>query len=136
MTENTEDKNRAAEERSQDTRRFVRQVRSATRRKYTPEEKIHIVLQGFRREDTVNELCRREGIKPANFYSWTKEFMEAGKQRLSWDTTRDATRQEIDDLKRESADLKVLVAELSLGFHRLKKRQYQRWAKAVPAHEH
>ena len=121
MTENTEDKNRAAEERSQDTRRFVRQVRSATRRKYTPEEKIHIVLQGFLREDTVNELCRREGIKPANFYSWTKEFMEAGKQRLSRDTTRDATRQEIDDLKRESADLKALVAELSLDLHRLKK---------------
>ena len=93
MTENTEDKHRAAEERSQDTRRIVRQVRSATRRKYTPEEKIHIVLQGFRREVTVNELWRREGIKPANFYSWTKEFMEAGKQRLSRDTTRDATRQ-------------------------------------------
>ncbi len=74
MTENTEDKNRAAEERSQDTRRLVRQVRSATCRKYTPEEKIHIVLQGFRREVTANELCRREGIKPANFYSWTKEF--------------------------------------------------------------
>ena len=121
MTENTEDKNRAAEERSQDTRRFVRQVRSATRRKYTPEEKIHIVLQGFRREVTVNELCRREGIKSANFYSWTKEFMEAGKQRLSRDTTRDATRQEIDDLKRESVDLKVLVAELSLDLHRMKK---------------
>ena len=121
MTENTEDKNRAAEERSQDTRRFVRQVRSATRRKYTPEEKIHIVLQGFRREVTVNELCRREGIKSANFYSWTKEFMEAGKQRLSRDTTRDATGQEIDDLKRESTDLKILVAELSLDLHRLKK---------------
>ena len=114
MTEDTEDKNRAAEERSQDTRRLVHQVRSATRRKYTSEEKIHIVLQGFRREVTVNELCRREGIKPANFYSWTKEFMEAGKQRLSRDTTRDATRQEIDDLK-------VLVAELSLDLHRLKK---------------
>ena len=79
------------------------------------------MLQGFRREVTVNELCRREGIKPANFYSWTKEFMEAGKQRLSRDTTRDATRQEIDDLKRESADLKALVAELSLDLHRLKK---------------
>jgi transposase len=111
VIENTEDKNLAAKERIQDTKRFVRQVRSATRRKYPPEEKIHIVLQGFRREVTVNELCRREGIEPANFYSWTKEFMEAGKQRLSRDITRDATRQEIDDLKRESADLKVLVAE-------------------------
>ena len=88
MTHNTQDKNQSAEERSQDTQRFVRQVRSATRRKYTAEEKIHIVLEGFRREVTVNELCRREGIKPNNFYSWTKEFMEAGKQRLSRDTTR------------------------------------------------
>tara|TARA_B100000809_G_scaffold102366_1_gene100976 strand:- start:551 stop:829 length:279 start_codon:yes stop_codon:yes gene_type:complete len=78
-------------------------------------------LQGFRREVTVNELCRREGIKPANFYSWTKEFMEAGKQRLSRDTTRDATRQEIDDLKRENGELRQLVAELSLEVYRLKK---------------
>jgi transposase len=121
VTEHAEDRNLAAEERSQDAKRFVRQVRSATRRKYTPEEKIHIVLQGFRREVTVNELCRREGIKPANYYSWTKDFMEAGKQRLSRDTTRDATRQEIDALKREGADLKHLVAELSLDLHRLKK---------------
>ena len=121
MHQNTQDKNQAAEERSQDTRGFVRQVRSATRRKYTAEEKIHVVLEGFRREVTVNELCRREGIKPNNLYSWAKEFMEAGKQRLSRDTTRDATRQEITALKRESADLKHLVAELSLDLHRLKK---------------
>ena len=121
MTEDTEDKNRAAEERSQDTRRFVRQVRSATRRKYTPEEKIHIVLQGFRREVTVNELCRREGIKPANYYSWTKEFMEAGKERLTRDVVRDATRQEIQALKRENGELKLLVADLSLEVYRLKK---------------
>ena len=121
MTQKTQDKNEAAEERSKDTRRFARQVRSATRRKYTTEEKIHVVLEGFRREVTVNELCRLEGVKPNNFYSWTKEFMEAGKQRLSRDTTRDATRQEINALKRESADLKHLVAELSLDLHRLKK---------------
>ena len=111
MIENIQDKNHSAEERSQDTRRFVRQVRSATRRKYTTEEKIHIVLEGFRRE------C----IKPNNFYSWIKEFMEAGKQCLSRDTTRDAARQEITALKRESGDLKDLVAELSLDLHRLKK---------------
>ena len=67
MTQNTRDKNEAAEERSKDTRWFARQVRSATHRKYTAEEKIHIVLEGFRREVTVNELCRREGIKPNNF---------------------------------------------------------------------
>jgi len=99
VTHNTQDKNQSAEERSQDTRRFVPQVRSATHRKYTAEEKIHIVLEGFRREVSVNELYRREVIKPNNFYSWTKEFMEAGKQRLSRDTTRDATRQDINALK-------------------------------------
>ena len=105
----------------EETERFVRQVRAATRRKYTSEEKIRIVLEGFRREVTVNELCRREGIKPNSFYSWTKEFMEAGKERLSRDTVRDATRQEIDSLKRDNADLKQMVAELSLDLHRLKK---------------
>ena len=68
----------AAEERSQETRSFVRRVRSATRRKYTPEEKIRVVLEGFRREVSVNDLCRREGIKPHSYYAWTKEFMEAG----------------------------------------------------------
>ena len=121
MPQNTPDKNQVAEERSQDTNRFVRQVRAAARKKYTSEEKIRIVLEGFRREVTVNELCRREGIRPNNFYSWTKEFMEAGKQRLSRDTTRDATRQEINELKRDNADLKHMVADLSLDLHRLKK---------------
>ena len=121
MSQNTSDKNQAAEERTEDTKRFVRQVRAATRRKYTSEEKIRIVLEGFRREVTVNELCRREGIKPNSFYSWTKEFMEAGKERLSRDTVRDATRQEIGTLKRDNADLKQMVAELSLDLHRLKK---------------
>lgn len=121
MTQNTPDKNQAAEERTEETKRFVRQVRAATRREYTSEEKIRIVLEGFRREVTVNELCRREGIKPNSFYSWTKEFMEAGKERLSRDTVRDATRQEIGTLKRDNADLKQMVAELSLDLHRLKK---------------
>ena len=120
-TQNTPDKNQAAEERTEETKRFVRQVRAATRRKYTSEEKIRIVLEGFRREVTVNELCRRAGIKPNSFYSWTKEFMEAGKERLSRDTVRDATRQEIGTLKRDNADLKQMVAELSLDLHRLKK---------------
>ena len=121
MSQNTPDKNQAAEERTEETKRFVRQVRAATRRKYTSEEKIRIVLEGFRREVTVNELCRREGIKPNNFYSWTKEFMEAGKERLSRDTVRDATRQEIGTLKRDNAVLKQMVEELSLDLHRLKK---------------
>jgi transposase len=111
----------AAEVRTQETRSFIRQVRAATRRKYSPEEKIRIVLEGFRREVTVSDLCRREGIKPGAFYAWTKDFMEAGKERLTRDMLRDATRQEIERVKRESNDLKQLVAELSLEVHRLKK---------------
>ena len=91
MVQSDTSKSEQAEERSADTKSFVRQIRSATRRKYTSEEKIRIVLEGFRRDSTVNELCGREGIKPNSFYSWTKDFLEAGKQRLSRDTLRDAT---------------------------------------------
>ena len=111
----------AADERTEQTRSFVRRVRAATRRRYTPEEKIRIVLEGFRREVTVNDLCRREGIKPHSYYAWAKEFMEAGKERLTRDSVRDATRQEIHALKRENGELKHLVAELSLDVYRLKK---------------
>ena len=121
MSQSDVSKAEAADQRSEQTRSFVRRVRAATRRKYTPEEKIRIVLEGFRREVTVNDLCRREGIKPHSHYSWTKEFMEAGRERLSRDTVRDATRQEIQDLKRENGELKQLVAELSLEVYRLKK---------------
>ena len=122
MPENdTADRTEQAEERTRETQSFIRSVRRATRRKYTPEEKIRIVLEGFRREATVSDLCRREGINPANYYSWTKEFMEAGKERLARDTVRDATRQEIEELKRENGDLKQIVAELMLETHRLKK---------------
>lgn len=109
------------ETRTQETRTFIRQVRAASRRKYTPEEKIRILLEGFRREVAVSDLCRREGIRPGTFYAWTKEFMEAGKERLIRDTIRDATRQEIGALKRENHDLKQLVADLSLEVHRYKK---------------
>ena len=136
MSQSDVSKAEAADQRSEQTRSFVRRVRAATRRKYTPEEKIRIVLEGFRREVTVNDLCRREGIKPHSYYSWTKEFMEAGRERLSRDTVRDATRQEIQDLKRENGELKQLVAELSLEVYRLKKTAYQcpRTA-SVPADE-
>ena len=101
----------AAEERTEEARSFVRRVRTATRRKYTPEEKIRIVLEGFRREVTVSDLCRREGIKPHSYYAW--EFMEAGKERLTRDAVRDATQQEVHQLKRENVELKQLVAECS-----------------------
>lgn len=113
---------------SQETRTFIRQVRAASRRKYTPEEKIRIVLEGFRREVAVSDLCRGEGIRPGTFYAWTKEFMEAGKERLTRDSIRDATRQEIESLKRENHDLKGLVADLSLEVYRFKKT-------AIPALE-
>ena len=111
----------AADERTKAVRSFVRTVKAATRRKYTPEEKIRIVLEGFRREVTVSDLCRREGIKPHSYYSWTKEFMEAGKERLTRDSVRDATRDEVHLLKRENGELKHLVADLSLEIYRLKK---------------
>jgi transposase len=121
MSQENKDKADAAEARTQQTRGFMQQVRVAARRKYTPEEKVRIVLEGFRREATVNELCRREGIKPGAYYAWTKDFIEAGKERLTRDTVRDATRQEINELKRESAELKQIVADLSLDVYRLKK---------------
>ena len=121
MSPSDSDKALAAEERTEETRSFLRRVRAATRRKYAPEEKIRIVLEGFRREVTVNDLCRREGIKPHSYYAWTKEFMEAGKERLARDTVRDATQQEIQQLKRENGELKQLVADLSLEVYRLKK---------------
>ena len=114
-----------AEERTEETRSFVRMVKAASRRKYTPEEKIRIVLEGFRREVTVSDLCRREGIKPHSYYAWTKEFMEAGRERLTRDMVRDATQQEVQALRRENVELKQLVAELSLEGHRLKKRPYR-----------
>jgi len=137
VSKENKDKADAAEARSQQTEDFVQQVRVAARRKYTPEEKVRIVLEGFRREVAVNELCRREGIKPGAYYAWTKDFMEAGKERLTRDAVRDATRQEIEQIKRESTDLKHLVANLSLEVYRLKKRLFLYWrAATASAHEY
>jgi len=121
VSQKTEDKANAAEARTQETRGFMQQVRVAARRKYTPEEKVRIVLEGFRREVAVRDLCRREGIKPGAYYAWTKDFMEAGKERLTRDAVRDATRQEIEQIRRENTELKHLVADLSLDVYRLKK---------------
>src|SRR4030043_484153 len=121
MSQKIEDKADAAEARTHETRGFMQQVRVPARRKYTPEEKARIVLEGFRREVAVRDLCRREGIKPGAYYAWTKDFMEAGKERLTRDGARDATRQEIEQIKRENTELKQLVADLSLDVYRLKK---------------
>ena len=103
-----------ADSQTQETRSFIKKVRRITRRKYTPEEKIRIVLDGFRRQVPVRDLCRREGIRPNVYYAWLRDFMEAGKERLARDMVRDATRQEVDGLKRENERLKQL---LSLSSH-------------------
>jgi transposase len=110
-----------AESRNQKTKQLIRDIKRITRRKFTAEEKIRIVLEGFRRDTPIRDLCRREGIKPSTYYAWLKDFMEAGKERLTRDITRDATRLEIQEMKRENARLKTLVAELSLQVHVLKK---------------
>ena len=110
-----------AEARTQETKQLIRDIKRITRRKFTAEEKIRIVLEGFRRDTPIRDLCRREGIKPSTYYAWLKDFMEAGKERLTRDITRDATRSEIQEIKRENARLKTLVAELSLQVHVLKK---------------
>jgi transposase len=110
-----------AEARSEDTKQFIRDIKRLTRRKFTAEEKIRIVLEGFRRDTPIRDLCRREGIYPGTYYAWLKDFMEAGKERLVRDNIRDATRSEVQELKRENTRLKQLVAELSLQVHVLKK---------------
>ena len=121
MSQTESQKTQAAEECTEETRSFVRRVRIAARRRYTPEEKIRIVLEGFRREVTVNDLWRREGIKLHSYYACTKELMEAGKERLARDTVQDATQQEVYQLKRENGESRQLVGELFLEVHRLKK---------------
>ena len=99
----------------------VRDIRRATRRQYSAEEKIRIVLDGLRGEDSVAELCRREGINTNVYYRWSKEFLEAGKKRLAGDTAREATPNEVKDLRSEAAALKEAVAELLMENRLLKK---------------
>ena len=107
--------------RSQDPESVVRDIRRNTRRKYSTEEKIRIVLEGLKGEVSITELCRREGIVSNLYYRWSKEFLEAGKKRLSGDTAREATSSEVGDLRSENDQLKQLVAELSLKNRLLKK---------------
>lgn len=99
----------------------VRDIRRQTRRKYNTEEKIHIVLEGLRGEASVAELCRREGINPNMYYKWSKEFLEAGKARLTGDTKREATSNQVVEMRRENEQLKQVVAELLLKNRVLKK---------------
>ena len=101
--------------------KLVRDIRRVTRKQYSAEEKIRIVLDGLRGEATISELCRREGIAESLYYSWSKELLEAGKRRLAGDTARSATTSEVKDLKRQAVELKEVVAEQALELRVLKK---------------
>ena len=101
--------------------KHVRDIRRATRKKYSAEEKIRIVLAGLRGEYSISELCRREGLAESLYYSWSKDFLEAGKRRLAGDTERQANTGEVKGLRHEMGDLKELVADLTLENRLLKK---------------
>ena len=101
--------------------KVVKEIRRATRKQYSAEEKIRIVLEGLRGEDSIAELCRREGLSSNVYYRWSKEFLEAGKKRLAGDTAREATSAEVKDLRREAIALKEVVADLTLENRLLKK---------------
>lgn len=99
----------------------VREIKRNTRRKFSSEEKIRIILEGLRGEDSIASLCRKEGIAPGIYYKWSKAFLEAGKRQLNGDTIREASSSEVSDLRSENEQLKQLVAELSLKNRVLKK---------------
>jgi len=115
---------RSGERRGETARQLIRRAKYATRRKFPAEEKIRIVMEGIRAEVSVSDLCRREGIHPTIYYKWLKDFMEAGKGRLRGDAKREATSNEVQDLRQENDRLKLLVADLSLENLTLKKSQY------------
>lgn len=100
---------------------IIKEIKRKTRRKFTSEEKIRIVLEGLQGESSITDVCRREGIHPTLYYKWSKTFLEAGKKRLNGDTVREADSAEVKDLRVENESLKQLVAELSLKNRVLKK---------------
>jgi transposase len=102
----------------------IKDIRRATRKRYSAEEKIRIVLDGLRGESSIAELCRREGISQGLYYSWSKEFLEAGKRRLAGDTARQASSGEVKELRRQSLALKEVVAEQALELRLLKKSMF------------
>jgi len=110
-----------AKKTSRSVEKTVRNIRRKSRKQYSSEEKIRIVLEGLRGEETVAELCRREGINESVYYRWSKEFLEAGKQRLVGNNQRQASSEEVTQLRRENDQLKALVAELALKNRVLKK---------------
>jgi transposase len=99
----------------------VREIKRKTRRKFSSEEKIRIILEGLKGEESIATICRREGIAPTLYYKWSKAFLEAGKRRLHGDTVREASSNEVTDLRKENEQLKQLVAEVSLKNRVLKK---------------
>ena len=101
--------------------RRVREIRRRTRCKFSPEEKVRIVLEGLRGEQSISELCRREGIAANLYYRWSKDFLEAGKKQLAGDTVREATSDEVKGLRSENRELKEVVAEITLSNRVLKK---------------
>lgn len=103
------------------TAKLIRRVRKATERRFTAEEKIRIVLEGFRKELPITDICRREGISPSIYYSWLKQFMEAGKERLKGDTLRGATPDEVKQLRQENNQLKELIGQQALELAQFKK---------------
>ena len=109
--------------------KIVKEIKRATRKQYSSEEKIRIVLDGLRGEDSIAEVCRREGISQGVYYKWSKDFMEAGKKRLAGDTARAATTDEVKDLRREARDLKEVVAEQTLELRVLKKSMLEGWGR-------
>ena len=109
------------ESKKQSAESKVKEIRRHTRKKYSAEEKIRIVIEGLRGEISIAELCRKEGIHPNLYYNWSKDFLEAGKKRLAGDMRREATSAEVYELRTENTDLKQLVAELSLEVRKLKK---------------
>jgi transposase len=100
---------------------IVKDIKRQTRRKFSSEEKIRIVLEGLKGEESITEICRREGIVPGLYYRWSKDFIEAGKKRLNGDTQREANTLEVKELRKVSQDLKILVAEQALDIRVLKK---------------
>ena len=109
------------ENKKQSASSLVREIKRRTRRVFSAAEKIKIILEGLRGEESVAVLCRKYGIQENNYYNWSKDFLEAGKKRLSGDTERSANTEEVKDLREQNNDLKDLVAELSIEVKVLKK---------------
>jgi len=103
------------------TEAIVKEIKRETRRKFSTEEKIRIVLEGLKGEESIAEICRKEGIAPALYYRWSKDFIEAGKKRLNGDTEREANTFEVKELRKEAEGLKMVVAEQALEIRVLKK---------------